>query len=131
MCCVLMCIGGLAGGMCLSGATGTCARSLISGMRRTCTPTTVCDAPSDPALHALYGVILVCVAEFRGNKAIAWRWAAIEVIRDRLFTSKSDVWSFGVVMWEIFTLGASPYPMGLTVFGGAFGLQRADTTMRS
>ena len=48
--------------------------------------------------------------EFRGAKQIAWRWSAIEAIRDRVLTSKSDVWSYGVTLWEIASLGASPYP---------------------
>ena len=34
---------------------------------------------------------------------------AIESIRDRIFTSKTDIWSLGVVIWEIFTFGATPY----------------------
>ncbi|KAH3766375.1 Src tyrosine kinase 2 [Pelomyxa schiedti] len=37
------------------------------------------------------------------------RWAAPESLMSRIFSSKSDVWSFGVVMWEIFSLGAVPY----------------------
>ncbi|XP_041092180.1 LOW QUALITY PROTEIN: tyrosine-protein kinase receptor UFO-like [Polyodon spathula] len=66
----------------------------------------------------------VCVADFGLSKKIyngdyyrqgriskmPVKWIAIESLADRVYTSKSDVWSFGVTMWEISTRGQTPYP---------------------
>eukprot|EP00041_Stephanoeca_diplocostata_P024068 m.602569 g.602569 ORF g.602569 m.602569 type:complete len:474 (-) comp22447_c0_seq2:3455-4876(-) len=38
------------------------------------------------------------------------KWTAPEALRQKVSTSKSDVWSYGVVMWEIYSFGRAPYP---------------------
>jgi len=37
------------------------------------------------------------------------RWTAIESLRTNTFTVKSDVWSFGIVLWELCSYGTQPY----------------------
>ncbi|XP_038066572.1 angiopoietin-1 receptor-like [Patiria miniata] len=37
------------------------------------------------------------------------RWLSLESLASKTYTSKSDVWSFGILLWEIATLGATPY----------------------
>lgn len=44
------------------------------------------------------------------NKKVPLRWLSLEAMRDHLYSAKSDVWAFGVVLWEIGTLGGFPYP---------------------
>ncbi|XP_078038597.1 PDGF- and VEGF-receptor related [Augochlora pura] len=46
----------------------------------------------------------------KGDGPLPIKWLAIESIRDRIFSTQSDIWSFGIVLWEFFTLAETPYP---------------------
>ncbi|XP_059210590.1 tyrosine-protein kinase receptor TYRO3 [Centropristis striata] len=66
----------------------------------------------------------VCVADFGMSKKIyssnyyrqkvairvPIKWMAIESLSESVYTTKSDVWSFGVTIWEIVSRGRTPYP---------------------
>ncbi|OCT62510.1 tyrosine-protein kinase Srms [Xenopus laevis] len=44
------------------------------------------------------------------NMKIPIKWTAPEVITHGKYSTKSDIWSYGIVMYEVFMLGEMPYP---------------------
>eukprot|EP00056_Hartaetosiga_gracilis_P008745 m.125816 g.125816 ORF g.125816 m.125816 type:complete len:758 (-) comp12985_c0_seq23:942-3215(-) len=45
-----------------------------------------------------------------GSSPLPVRWMAPEAIEDGLYTSYSDVWAYGIVLWELATFAKMPYP---------------------
>ncbi|XP_071806709.1 uncharacterized protein [Asterias amurensis] len=48
--------------------------------------------------------------EMKSKGRVPVRWMAPESLHDNIYTSKSDVWGYAVLMWELVTLGSHPYP---------------------
>lgn len=43
------------------------------------------------------------------DAALPFRWMSVEAMQQMKFTLRSDIWSFGVILWEIYTYGEIPY----------------------
>lgn len=54
------------------------------------------------------GLLTLLLSSSQGGK-IPVRWTAPEAIAYRKFTSASDVWSYGIVTWEVMSYGERPY----------------------
>ncbi|XP_050076574.1 vascular endothelial growth factor receptor 1 isoform X3 [Anopheles maculipalpis] len=46
----------------------------------------------------------------KGEAPLPFKWLALECISDNVFSTYSDVWAYGIVLWELFSLGKVPYP---------------------
>ncbi|XP_055548127.1 vascular endothelial growth factor receptor 1 isoform X2 [Wyeomyia smithii] len=46
----------------------------------------------------------------KGEAPLPFKWLALECISDNIFGTYSDVWAYGIVLWEFFSLAKVPYP---------------------
>ncbi|UMM23611.1 hypothetical protein L5515_004246 [Caenorhabditis briggsae] len=76
------------------------------------------------ARNCLYGDGKVKISDFgltrngtfyqvKPNTKAPIRWLAVETIKTMICSQKTDIWSYGILCWEVFNNGAEPYP-GMT-----------------
>ena len=58
--------------------------------------------------YNLFRLKMHCVDGFMCAKEVKIFRCAPEVLAERKFALESDVWSYGITVWEIFSLGAPP-----------------------
>ncbi|XP_059141244.1 vascular endothelial growth factor receptor 2-like [Physella acuta] len=64
----------------------------------------------------------------KGDGPVPVKWMALESFTHRIYTTKSDVWSYGILLWELFTLGGNPYP-GVEINEKFIGLLKSGYRM--
>lgn len=61
-------------------------------------------------LSTLLRLTRVGMYEASNMKEIPVKWTAPEALNYAQYTTESDIWSYGVLLWETFSYGNSPYP---------------------
>ncbi|CAH3187815.1 unnamed protein product, partial [Porites evermanni] len=67
----------------------------------------------------------------RKSKKLPVKWMAPESLYQGVYTTKSDVWAYGVLLWEMSTLGGVPYPTLTNIelfrlLGTGYRMERPD-----
>ncbi|KAK7905238.1 hypothetical protein WMY93_017845 [Mugilogobius chulae] len=71
---------------------------------------TRCEVKADSVVMVIVRVLLASYYRKGGRAMLPVKWMPPEAFMEGIFTSKTDTWSFGVLLWEIFSLGYMPYP---------------------
>lgn len=54
-------------------------------------------------------IALLLIRQIGGSRLLPVRWMSPESVMYGRFTLESDVWSYGIVLWEIYSLGKQPH----------------------
>jgi serine/threonine protein kinase len=88
-------------------------------------------------LYKLYELFRPVILFELFKEPVPWRWLSLETLKDLEFSHESDVWAYGVTLWEIFSLGELPYadvdwsPSFVTQLEGGLRLKKPQYSTHS